>query len=178
MSVNPLSDHVVLERGERVTSLANAGLMFAFVDNSISAHARFHRSVGLLALLRLLLVLSRLRVGTNEGDIVVIEDIDRRLLRSSQRPGAELRDTAVHVLRRPRETEGGSDVAEIVPDLQLNIRGLVSRCLLGDFFCCLIVRRRRQVCFWLSRLVCKVNLLIAEKLTATSLDKQRWESTK
>lgn len=62
---------------------------------------------------------------------------------------------------------------EIVPDLQLDIGGAVSRSLGFDILGRLVVRWRRQVGERLSRFVSDIDLLVAQELPAAYLDQQR-----
>ncbi|KAL9063207.1 MAG: hypothetical protein Q9157_008354, partial [Trypethelium eluteriae] len=115
------------------------------------------------------------RAGGDLGDFVVVEDLDFAPAGAGEGPGAELRDAAVHVFGGPGPAEGVSDVAEVVPDLELDVCAFPSL----DFGCDAIFGRvnRWWIFEWISSFVGKIDLFVTQKLATSDLDQKRRQPT-
>ena len=118
-----LADHVVFEGGEGVACFAyllEGGGILRFrvkVGGGKGFCGRWRRGSGSTT-------------GRGGGGClrqgVIIWDLDTGVLSAGERPGGELGDGSVHVFRGAGERKGGGDVAEVVPDLELDVCGFVS----------------------------------------------------
>ncbi|KAH0356546.1 alpha/beta-hydrolase, partial [Aureobasidium melanogenum] len=118
MPVDSLTDHMVLERRQGVSSFANRprscgdcmstnrrtqSIRKFLVDGSTAIN------IGFAFMARMI---------TDDTDVVVIKNGDSLVLSTSQSPSTKLRHTTIHVFGWSGETESMRNMAKVIPDLQ------------------------------------------------------------